>query len=139
MFETIARRPVPVPALDGDRSIAAADGCDAEPAREPDAYDALVREIGEDGASEVRAVFRSETIARLQRFRNLALGEQRAKIEREAHSLKSSARSFGYVRLASLAQKLERSAATLDDDAFRDLVARMDAAFSAALAQEPDD
>ena len=30
---------------------------DAEPAREPGAYAALVREIGEDGAGEVRAVF----------------------------------------------------------------------------------
>jgi HPt (histidine-containing phosphotransfer) domain-containing protein len=137
MFETTARRPVSVPAQHIDR--AAADGCDAEPAREPDAYDALVREIGADGASEVRAVFRSETTARLQRFRALGLGEQRAKIEREAHSLKSTARSFGYLRLASLAQKLEKSATTLDDAAFRDLVERMDAAYAAALAQEPND
>ncbi|OAF00916.1 histidine kinase [Bradyrhizobium centrolobii] len=115
----------------------APDDRNVEPAREPSAFAALVREIGEDGACEVRTVFWSETSARLKLLRTLALGEHRAKFEREAHSLKSSARSFGYLRLATLALELERSAATLGDDPFRDLLVRMDAAYAAALAQEP--
>jgi hypothetical protein len=45
---------------------------DIEPVREPDAFDALVREIGVDGACEVRAVFWSETPARLKLFRTLS-------------------------------------------------------------------
>ena len=110
---------------------------DAEPAREPGAYAALVREIGEDGACEVREVFWSETCARLQLFRTLSLAHHPAKIAREAHSLKSAAGTFGYLRLAALALALERSAERLGDAEFRDLLDRMDAAYVAARAQEP--
>ena len=110
-----------------------------EPLREPGAFDALVREIGEDGAREVRAVFWSDTEARLKLFRTLALGQHRARIAREAHSLKSTARTFGYLRLATLALRLESSADTLDDAGFCDLLAQMDAAFTAAKARESQD
>jgi HPt (histidine-containing phosphotransfer) domain-containing protein len=110
---------------------------DAEPAREPGAYAALVREIGEDGAGEVRTVFWSETSARLQLFRTLSLTQHHARITREAHSLKSAAGTFGYARLAALALRLEKSAETLGDAAFHDLLDRMDAAYAAARAQEP--
>ncbi|WP_404526085.1 Hpt domain-containing protein [Bradyrhizobium diazoefficiens] len=110
---------------------------DAEPAREPGAYAALVREIGEDGAGEVRAVFWSETCARLQLFRTLALAQHHTKIAREAHSLKSAAGTFGYARLAALALRLEKTAETLGEAEFSDLLERMDAAYAAARAQEP--
>jgi len=110
---------------------------DAEPAREPRAYEALVREIGEDGASEVRDVFWSETCARLQLFRTLSPAQHHARIAREAHSLKSAAGTFGYVRLAALALALEKTADRLGDVEFRDLLDLMDAAYAAARAQEP--
>lgn len=97
----------------------------------------LVREIGEDGASEVRAVFWSETRARLELFHALPLGQHRGRIAREAHSLKSTARTFGYLRLAALALRLESTADTIDDAEFSDLLERMDVAFAAAKAQEP--
>ncbi|MGX1318514.1 HPt (histidine-containing phosphotransfer) domain-containing protein [Bradyrhizobium sp. USDA 377] len=121
-----------------DATLAPAQGAfDAEPVREPGAYAALVREIGEDGAGEVRAVFWSETRARLQLFRALSLAQQQAKIAREAHSLKSAAGTFGYVRLAALALRLEKTAESLGETEFRDLLDRMDAAYAAARAQEP--
>lgn len=110
---------------------------EAEPAREPHAYEALVREIGEDGACEVRDVFWSETCARLQLFRTLSLAQHHARIAREAHSLKSAAGTFGYVRLAALALRLEQSAEKLGDGEFRGLLDLMDAAYAAARAQEP--
>ncbi|KYG22600.1 histidine kinase [Bradyrhizobium sp. AT1] len=110
---------------------------DAEPAREPRAYEALVREIGEDGAGEVRDVFWSETSARLRLFRTLSLAQAHARIAREAHSLKSAAGTFGYVRLAALALTLEKSAEGLGDGEFRDLLDLMDAAYAAAREQEP--
>ncbi|RXT48305.1 Hpt domain-containing protein [Bradyrhizobium betae] len=110
---------------------------DAEPAREPGAYAALVREIGEDGAGEVRAVFWSETCGRLQLFRTLSLAQHNARIAREAHSLKSAAATFGYVRLAALALQLEKSAETLGEAKFHHLLDLMDAAYDAARAQEP--
>jgi len=108
-----------------------------ETLREPGAFDVLVREIGEDGAREVRAVFWSDTCARLALFRTLALAQHRGKIAREAHSLKSTARTFGYLRLATLALRLESTADALDDAEFADLLQQMDAAFAAAKAQEP--
>ncbi|MCP3474784.1 Hpt domain-containing protein [Bradyrhizobium sp. CCGUVB1N3] len=108
----------------------------AEPARDPGAFQALVREIGEHGAGEVRAVFWSETDARLKLFGDLALAQQRARIEREAHSLKSAARTFGYQRLAALAQQLERNAAALDDVAYRKLLDAMTKAYAAARDED---
>ena len=121
-----------------EATVAPAQGAfDFEPAREPAAYAALVREIGEDGAGEVRAVFWSETSARLQLFRTLALAQQHARIAREAHSLKSAAGTFGYVRLAGLALRLEKTAETLGEAEFSDLLERMDAAYAAARAQDP--
>ncbi len=111
---------------------------DAEPAREPRAYEALVREIGEDAACEVRDVFWSETCARLQRFRTLSPAQHHARIAREAHSLKSAAGTFGYVRLAALALRLEKAAEDLGEAEFRVLVDLMDAAYAAARAQEPE-
>ena len=110
---------------------------DAGPAREPSAYAALVREIGEDGACVVRAVFWSETCARLQLFRTLSLEQHYARISREAHSLKSAAGTFGYVRLAALALRLEKAAQQLGNSEFHDLLDLMDAAYAAARAQEP--
>jgi HPt (histidine-containing phosphotransfer) domain-containing protein len=110
----------------------------ATPLHDPDAYGVLVREIGEDGAHEVRAVFWSDTSTRLALFRTLELGQHRSRIAREAHSLKSTARTFGYLRLAALALQLERSADTLDDAEFGDLLEQMDAAFAAAKAQEQE-
>ena len=109
----------------------------APPAREPRAYEALVREIGEDGAHEVREVFWSETCARLQLFRTLFPAQHHARIAREAHSLKSAAGTFGYVRLAALALTLEKTAETLRSAEFHDLLDLMDAAYAAARAQEP--
>jgi HPt (histidine-containing phosphotransfer) domain-containing protein len=108
-----------------------------EPLREPGAFTVLVCEIGEDGAREVRAVFWSETSTRLKLFHTLALGQHRGRIAREAHSLKSTARTFGYLRLAALALRLENSTDTLDEAEFSDLLQRMDEAFTAAKAQEP--
>lgn len=108
-----------------------------EPLREPGAFTVLVHEIGEDGAREVRAVFWSETSVRLELFHTFALDQHLGRITREAHSLKSTARTFGYIRLAALALRLESTADTLDDAEFSDLLRQMDEAFTAAKAQEP--
>jgi HPt (histidine-containing phosphotransfer) domain-containing protein len=108
-----------------------------DPAREPGAFEELVREIGQDGAYEVRGVFWAETHARLRLFGDLTFEPHRARIGREAHSLKSAARTFGYLRLAALALELEKSVGTLGEADYRALLAAMDAAYAAALEQEP--
>ena len=109
---------------------------DAEPAFDPAAFDVLVLEIGEEGASEVRAVFKSETEARLRRFREIAPDQQRRKIESEAHSLKSAAGSFGYRRLAALARELEKRAHDVTEVEYLHLLQHMDSAFASAMAEE---
>lgn len=116
---------------------ASAPAADTEPARTAGAFEDLAREIGHEGASEVRAVFWADTDARLKLFRELALDQHRARIAREAHSLKGSARTFGYRRLAALALQLETRVEALTDDDYHDLMDRVDAAYAAALELEP--
>jgi CheY-like chemotaxis protein/HPt (histidine-containing phosphotransfer) domain-containing protein len=99
-------------------------------------FEELVREIGEQSASEIHAVFTEETEIRMKLLRKLSLELDRIKIGREAHSLKSSAGTFGYRELASLAQKLEEAARWLAEGEYRELLDRMDASYSAAKAQE---
>ncbi|MBR0716915.1 Hpt domain-containing protein [Bradyrhizobium liaoningense] len=118
-------------------TIAGVPAADTEPARAPGAFEELVREIGHDGACEVLAVFWDDTDARLKRFRELALDQHRARIAREAHSLKGSARTFGYRRLAALALQLETSVEVLTDADYCNLMDRVDAAYAAALELEP--
>ncbi|WP_291608163.1 Hpt domain-containing protein [Bradyrhizobium sp.] len=96
----------------------------------------MTSEVGREGAAEIGEVFKSETEARLQRFRLMSPGQQRSKVEREAHSLKSAAGSVGYRRLAKLALQLEINAAQLTGSEYLDLLEQMDAAFAAAMTQE---
>jgi len=96
----------------------------------------LAREIGEEAAYEVRAVFAAETESRLKLLRELSIEQERIKIGREAHSLKSSAGTFGYRALAGLAQRLEREAERLAEGEYRALLDQLEAAYSTAAALE---
>jgi CheY-like chemotaxis protein len=73
-------------------------------------FDELAREIGPAAMSESLAVFIEETRTRLAAFRSLSCDSDRETIAREAHSLKSTAATFGLRQLAELAGLLERSA-----------------------------
>ncbi len=97
----------------------------------------LAREIGEQAASEVHAVFVAETESRLKLLRELSIEQERTKIGREAHSLKSSAGTLGYRALAGLAQRLEREAVRLAESEYRALLDELDGAYSSAAALEP--
>lgn len=99
-------------------------------------FEELIREVGEQGAAEIHAIFTGETESRLKLFRTLSIDSDRIRIGREAHSLKSAAGTFGYRELASLALGLERDAARIADGEYRELLDRMDAAYSLAAAQE---
>ena len=57
-------------------------------------------------------------------------------MEAVSDSLKSSAGTFGCRELASLAEELELGARSLADGEYRELLDRMDAAYSSARAQE---
>jgi signal transduction histidine kinase/DNA-binding response OmpR family regulator len=96
----------------------------------------LAREIGEEAAFEVLAVFTEETAVRLELLRQLSIEHDSTRIGREAHSLKSAAGTFGYSELASLALRLEREAVRLTGFEYLNILDDMDAAYAAATAQE---
>jgi CheY-like chemotaxis protein/HPt (histidine-containing phosphotransfer) domain-containing protein len=120
-------------------ALVPSDGAIAQPvaALDREVIMELVGEIGAQAASEIHLIFTRETEARLQLLRGLSLEPSRARIEREAHSLKSGAATFGYRQLASLALRLEREAPRLAAEEYRELLDRMNAAYLSAVAQQP--
>jgi HPt (histidine-containing phosphotransfer) domain-containing protein len=96
-----------------------------EPELGPRAFEELVRETGDDCACEIRNVVSTETDARLILLRPLSLDTERAKIGREAHSLKSAAGRFGYRRLADLARRIEQHANELSSGEYLYLLDEM--------------
>ncbi len=131
--QVLAEHPAPPLAPKTATTADAASTLDREVFRE------LVREIGEQAACEVHAVFAAETESRLKLLRGLSIDRDRIRIGREAHSLKSSAGTFGCGALASLARRLEREAARLGEGEYRALLDQMDAAYSSAASLQLQD
>jgi signal transduction histidine kinase/DNA-binding response OmpR family regulator len=98
-------------------------------------FDNLVLEIGKETALETLSLFVQETEDRLKLLRKLSGDAYRSKIEREAHSLKSAAGTFGLRAVAQLARALERDAAHITASDYLALLDRIEAAFSAARMQ----
>jgi len=88
----------------------AADGAAEPPVFDRSRYDAMVEELGEDGAQLVIDMFITESDRRIALLRELAGMSDRTRIGREAHSLKSDAAALGLDQLAALAAMLEREA-----------------------------
>jgi HPt (histidine-containing phosphotransfer) domain-containing protein len=107
-----------------------------EPAFDPQAFQELASEIGEQSADEVRTIFFGETDTRLASFRRLSIEADRKTISREAHSLKSAAGTFGYRRVSRLAKHVEKNAERLTANEYRELIDRLDAAYAEARAQD---
>jgi CheY-like chemotaxis protein/HPt (histidine-containing phosphotransfer) domain-containing protein len=99
------------------------------------AFKTLVEEIGDETAFELFAVFVKETHVRLPKFRKLLSDGGRLTIEREAHSLKSTAATFGFTEVARLAREVERSAGEFSADELSNRFDQLDAAFRAAEEQ----
>jgi len=73
----------------------------------------FVAEVGAESAEHLIDMFFSETERRIELLRG-ALGD-RETLHVEAHTLKGSAGTFGLMRLAQVAQQLERDAATISE------------------------
>ncbi|WP_041802070.1 hybrid sensor histidine kinase/response regulator [Rhodopseudomonas palustris] len=148
-------RVLPRPDTAGERAIAAAtDGIDLAPSRQPkpgvpaattlhvarDTYETMVEEIGCEATLEIIAVFVKDTDERLALLRQLSVASHRREIEREAHSLKSAAATFGLHDLAGLARELEKTAPVITEADYIAMIGRLETAFGAArAAQRPDD
>ncbi|MGO8920266.1 MAG: PAS domain S-box protein [Stellaceae bacterium] len=89
------------------RAIAAPPGsAEFEPAR----LGLLTAEIGTGPARELVEVFFGDAAERLAAMRQLIGSGERKTLERAAHSVKSSAATFGFERLAGIAREIESAA-----------------------------
>ena len=100
-------------------------------------YDELVEEIGEEPACQMLDVFVQETVAQLALMHRLSCPNDRAQIEREAHSLKGTSGTFGLKCLSELARTLEIGASGMSNAEFRAALDRIERAFDEARAQLP--
>ena len=85
-------------------------------------------ELGEADTVEVLAAFLADTSGKLTLAANSG---DRAMIKLEAHSIKSSAATFGFSELSNLARQLEFSSATLPPEDLRKSVGGLRDAFEA--------
>jgi DNA-binding response OmpR family regulator len=98
-------------------------------------FDNLVLEIGKETALETLSLFVQETEERLKLLQKLSCDVDRSTIEREAHSLKSAAGTFGLREVAQLARALERDAPRITASDYGVLLGRVEAAFSSARTE----
>ncbi|MFT4276719.1 MAG: ATP-binding protein [Rhodopseudomonas sp.] len=96
------------------------------------AFGHLVDEIGKDATLAVLSVFVRDTASRIALFDTLEVTTDHRRIEREAHSLKSAAATFGLDRLSALARELEQAAPHLTQTDYLVLTGRIKDAFAAA-------
>lgn len=77
-------------------------------------YDGLVAELGPDDVAEVLGTFLADTEAKLDRLFTGDLDVVATR--REAHAIKSSAATFGFVELSRLAREIEKGSSVMDPE-----------------------
>jgi histidine phosphotransfer protein HptB len=112
-------------------------GDHVQPVMDRAVYDELAEEIGEETACEMLDIFLEETVARLALLHRLSCPNDCVQIEREAHSLKGTAGTFGFKQLSKLSRRLEVGASGMSDAEFRMAFGQIEQAFNAARAQLP--
>jgi signal transduction histidine kinase/DNA-binding response OmpR family regulator len=98
-------------------------------------FEDLVSEIGKETAAETLVVFIKETDDCLKLLQRLSIETDRKIIERQAHSLKGTAATFGLREVAQLARLLERNAPQITAGDYHTLLDQIEAAFSHAHTQ----
>jgi HPt (histidine-containing phosphotransfer) domain-containing protein len=92
-------------------------------------FHTLRSEIGDADTAEVLKAFLDDTAGKMARL--TANFEVRPLVKREAHSIKSSAATFGFDALSRLARELELSAETIASSKLRESVRDLRQAFEA--------
>ncbi len=122
------------------------DGTEPPPASPPNEdqhdieaqLDILETDLGMEAVSMLVEEVLGDCPGRLSQMREMAQGDDRETLKREAHSLKSVCRTYGLTEAANLAQDLELAAGTSDPTPLASLVESMTAAYerdAAILAQ----
>ena len=91
-------------------------------------YDRLVAELGADDAAEALSVFLADTAGKLMRLS--ADGLDRMTARREAHTIKSSSATFGFLELSRLAREMEQGAEQMSPEHLRASVQKLQQSFS---------
>jgi HPt (histidine-containing phosphotransfer) domain-containing protein len=92
------------------------------------AFDTLGAEIGEADTIEVLRAFLEDTAGKMAKL--AASSQDRPLIEREAHSIKSSAATFGFSSLSRMAKQLEGGAGTMDLSKLQESICELRQAFA---------
>lgn len=93
----------------------------------------LVLEIGAADAHEAYQAFVDDTLARLARLQAIVGPAGQGFVKVDAHSLKSTAATFGFDRMSKFAARLESEAERMDAEGYRDALAELRRAFDAGL------
>ena len=99
------------------------------------AFEVMVAEISLEMAIHTFSIFVEDTRARLDAFAHTRISEDRDKVRIEAGALKSTAETFGFRRLATLADRLGQKSGSMAEGEFRSFVPEMNQAFASAMAE----
>jgi HPt (histidine-containing phosphotransfer) domain-containing protein len=100
------------------------------PLFDPSVYSALCSELGAEDAAEVLQAFLSDTPRKIGVM--LSAMEDRVAIKRAAHSIKSSAATFGFTELSALARDLESGIEGMTASRLQECVEALHQAFEKA-------
>ena len=95
-----------------------------------DVFQSLVADLGEADTIEVLGTFLADTSGKMTRL--VASGDERSLIKREAHSIKSSAGTFGFDELSQLARGLEVVAESATTETLSGSMRELQSAFERA-------
>jgi HPt (histidine-containing phosphotransfer) domain-containing protein len=82
------------------------------PIFDPAVFETLKADLGDEDTLEALQMFLADAADKLAQLATRS--EDRARVKLEAHSIKSSAGTFGFAELSRLARELEPKAATLE-------------------------
>jgi HPt (histidine-containing phosphotransfer) domain-containing protein len=100
---------------------------DETPLFDPATLLELIAELGTEDTAEVLKTFLADTSSKMNAIASDL--QARATIKREAHSIKSSAATFGFVELSTLARELESKVLAMSPAELRESVGTLRRAF----------
>jgi HPt (histidine-containing phosphotransfer) domain-containing protein len=100
-------------------------------------FDRLIEDIGRETAFEALSLFLTETGPQLRRMGELLASGDRARLKRDAHSLKSASATLGFLGFSAAAKHVESVAETLATAELLALLPSLDQQFLAACRAAP--
>jgi histidine phosphotransfer protein HptB len=112
-------------------ALAMFDDMNAPPMFDETAFLSLRAELGADGTAEILETFLSDTSRKLEVMASIRL--DRSVTRRQAHSIKSSAATLGFLELSGIARELESGAESASPEQLHRAAEALRRAFEKAL------